>query len=291
MSTLPLRLLAVALIAITCMAFVPVLVKSTSANEATIGLVRLAIAVSIFSPLIYWWRSYRGLSRRDWGMLIVIGLVFGGHWLTYFYSIKLATASLAVTGISTYGIHLLVLNWLFNGTRFSIGNWLAIAVCFIGCLLLAPELSLGNEVTLGLLIGVASGLLYAALPLLHQRLQHIPTPTRAWGQFTFALLVFLPLSGNTDWQLTTTDWWQLLALGVVCTVVAHSLWVKVSTELPAMLISTVYYLCIPLSMVLSLLFLGEPITLQKSIGALLIISANLSQSLLPWWRAVRRQQQ
>lgn len=275
--------LIIAVLATLIMGLVPVLVKSVSANVATIGLARLVVTVFFMTLIIFYNRGVRHVkSFRDWGSLSIIGIVFGLHWLCYFISIKLSSASLGAIGVSTFGIHLLLLNWLIKGQKVSWFDCLTVLLCFCGCLLVVPEFNLGNSVTVGLLFGVLSGLLYACLPLLHQRISHIPTLTRAWGQFIFAFIVFLPLSGQSRWDLSGSDWIKLLVLGVLCTLIAHSLWVKASTELPGVLTSLIYYLYIPMAVVLSAIFLKETINLPMIIGGVLILGANISQSVVSW---------
>ena len=46
------RLILLGVIAVLTMSAVPVLVKSTSANEYTVGIARLAIAIAAFMPLV-----------------------------------------------------------------------------------------------------------------------------------------------------------------------------------------------------------------------------------------------
>ena len=75
------RLLCIALVAVLCMSAVPVLVKSTNANEISIGISRLFIAVLAFTPLALWRGRMLLLSFRQWGSLALIGLVFGLHIL------------------------------------------------------------------------------------------------------------------------------------------------------------------------------------------------------------------
>ena len=265
------------------MALVPILIKSVNANVFTLGLVRLGIAVFFISLFLLYKNAFGKLnSLGDWFDLFAIGLVFGLHWLTYFLSIKLSTASIGVIGVSTFGIHLLMLNWLVKGQRATVFELVAVVVCFLGCLLVVPEFSLANSNTIGLLLGVLSGFLYACLPLLHQRSYRIPTLTRAWGQFVFALVVFLPFSAQTQWQLTPVDWLKLLVLGLLCTLVAHSMWVKASTELPGVVTGLVYYLYIPIAIILSAVFLDENITVPVAVGGILILSANVAQTIHSW---------
>lgn len=278
-------LILAALVAVLSMSMVPILIRTTAANEFTIGVARILIALALLSPWLFWRKALGSLSRNDWLNLSVVGVVFGCHWLTYFYSIKTANASIAAIAISTYGIHLLLLNWLFKKQYISWLEWLAVLVCFAGVLLIVPSFSLQDKITLGMAVGVFSGLLYASLPLLHQRILAIPTMTRAWGQFLFAGLVFFPFIPATNWQLTPTDWWCLAVLGVVCTVIGHGLWVKVSSELPGIIIGVIYYLYVPVAMVASFLVLDEPLTLNKITGAACIVGANIGIALLTWRRS------
>ena len=161
------RPILIGLCAVLTMSAVPVLIKSTEANSVTIGIVRLLIAVLAFAPVIVYRKRLFRLEGTQWRQLLVIGLIFGIHWLAYFFSIKLATAAIAALTILTYSVQYLILAWWFNGERVSPMEWLAIAACFAGCVIAAPELSLANDVTLGILVGLFSALLYAALPLLH----------------------------------------------------------------------------------------------------------------------------
>jgi len=278
------RLLIAALLAVLSMSLVPLLIRSTAANEITIGLARMGIALALLSPWIVRRVALRSFTRRDWMGLVFIGLAFGLHWLAYFSSIKMASASIAALAISTYGVHLLLLNWIVKRQTIRPAEWLAVLACFVGVVLIAPSFDLKNEVTLGMLVGIFSGFLYACLPLLHQRIMNVPTVARAWGQFLFAGLVFIPLMPLSNWDLGMGDWWRLAVLGVVCTVIGHSLWVKASSELPPVITGVAYYLYVPIAMIGSFLLLDEHISPRMILGALFIIAANISVALLAWNR-------
>lgn len=281
------RLLALSVLAVALMSLVPVLVKSSSANEVTIALARVWVAVLAFSPFMWWRGGLATLSRKDWLQLLVIGAVFAGHWLTYFISIKLSTPALATLAITTFGVQYPLLAYFFNGERLNGFEMLAVVCCFGGCVIVTPQLSLANETTLGVLVGLLSALLYASLPLLHQRAGHISTLPRTWAQFFFAMLCFLPLWARSEWDLAPGDWYRLLALGVLCTVIAHGLWVKVTTELPALYVSMVYYLYLPSAMLTSAYFLGEEMTIRKLLGAVLVIASSVALSVYRYRRQVR----
>lgn len=282
------RLVAIALSAVTAMSMVPVLIKYTQANIETIGTARLLISLVILSPLLLFRKGFSGLRRRDWLWLVFAGLCFGIHWWTYFYAIKVAGAATGAIAMSTFGIHLLLLNWLIHRQTLKPVDMLLVAVCAFGCYLVIPAPSLNDRTTLGFLVGVFSAMLYGAMPLIHRRMIHLSTLVRTWGQFAFAGLFFLLLWPETNWQLAAPDWWSLLVLGTVCTLFAHGLWVKASSELPGLLTGSIHYLYPPMTMVQSWLFLNERITGGMIAGALMIISANLVLIASPWWRLQRR---
>ncbi len=281
------RLLLTGIVAVLTMSAVPVLVKSSVSNEVTIGISRLGIAAMIFTPFILRRGHLPDLSPAQWGKLVVIGVVFGLHWLTYFASIKFSTAAIAALTIITYSVQYLILAWFFNGERVMPLEWLAIAVCFAGCVVVSPAFSLENEVFLGIAVGLLSALLYAVMPLLHQRATDIGTVERTWGQFTFAMLVFLPFWSQTDWGFDRVELYHLLVLGTLCTVVSHGLWVKASTELPAIYASMIYYLYLPGALVGSVIFLGEAVTPAKLVGCTMVFGSSAALSLYRYKRSRR----
>ena len=275
------RLFAIALTAVFAMSLVPVLVRSVGANEVTIGAIRIGIALLFLTPILLVKGTLKGLSFRDWLGMALVGLMFAAHWWTYFYAIKNSSAALGAISLSTYGIHLVIISWAFGGHKLAPIDLCAVAVSFTGCILVTPELNFSNETTWGFTVGVFSGLLYALLPLIHQRMAHIPTMTRSWGQFAFAGLFFLMLWPQIEWPRSSGDWWPLAVMGIVSTLIGHTLWVKASTELPAIVTSTTYYFYIPIAMVLSFVFLDEEITPIMIAGASMIVGANIAMAVMP----------
>jgi drug/metabolite transporter (DMT)-like permease len=281
-------LIAAALFSVLSMSLVPLLVRTTQADEFVIGIVRIVVTLLFLTPIILHRPGLRGLTRKQWALLVLIGVIFGVHWLTYFISIKYSGASISALALCTFGIHLLIMNCLFNRQRLQAGEWMAVLTCFVGCVFVAPSFDLTDQTTQGLLIGIFSGMVYATLPLIHQRLRTVPTLVRAWGQFTFASFIFVPLLPWAEWShLTYSDWWRLVALGVICTLIGHSLWVKVSTELPAVMTSVIYYLYVPIAMVASFWLLDEKIDAPMIFGATLIIGGNVAVALMAWQRQRR----
>ena len=207
--------------------------------------------------------------------MIWIGLLFAVHWISYFLSIKKSTASIGLLGMSTYGIHLIILGWLIRNNKPNWFDLFALALALIGTYFIIPEFSLANKVTFGMLLGIFSGFCFATLPVLHQHYNYIPERLRILGQFFFALLVFSFFIPWTEWKLTAVDWWSLLYLAIPGTFIAHTLWIRVTTRISTIISSLIFYLIIPMTMFISHLWLREPMPLEKIAGAFLIVMGNI----------------
>ena len=268
-----------AAITLILMAGVPVCIKFTSANPLTIGLFRLGVATALIGIFLRPRKTDRPLSKSMIIPLIVIGILFSTHWVTYFLSIKKATASIGILGMSTYGIHLIFLGWVIRKNKPRIFDFIALALAIVGTYFIVPEFSLSNNATIGILLAIFSGFCFALLPVLHQHYRFIPERIRIFGQFFFALMVFLFFIPMTDWNLQTVDWWALLYLAIPGTFIAHSLWVRVTTRISTTITSLIFYLIIPMTMMISHFWLDEPMPFEKIAGALLIVSGNVISML------------
>jgi drug/metabolite transporter (DMT)-like permease len=249
-------------------------------DSYALGVWRLSLAAAGMSVmLLLQGRSVRATAaqvRRDWQVLTAVGVCFGLHWLTYFQSIKLANASIGALAFSTCGVQLPILGWLFGFGRPRASAMVGVLLAMAGSAMCLPRDD-GDEqgMILGLAIGILSGTLYAALPMLHQRHARLDHELRTWAQFAFALPVFLVTAPAADWSLSARDFWLVLHLGLVVNLIGHYLWVQVSTELPLPMTSALGYLQLPLSLAFNYAFIGEQMTLDMLAGAALIIAGNV----------------
>ena len=182
-----LRISAQAFASLMLMSWVPILIKFTNANPYTIGITRLVMASVLVGLYMFIRKEKFSLNVRYLKKLFLIGIFFSMHWITYFFSIKIATASIGILGASTYGVHLIFLGWIFLSSRPRIIDIFTVLIAFWGTYLIIPEFSLKNNITLGLLLSIISGLFFAMLPILHQKSQFISGSQRALGQFLFAI--------------------------------------------------------------------------------------------------------
>jgi drug/metabolite transporter (DMT)-like permease len=269
------RLAVQVFVALFLFGCIPVVVRWVHANPYTIGIVRLAIASLGVAAIMAVRGQFRRLPPRDVARLAIIGVIFFGHLLTFFLAIKASSASIGAIGLSTYGVDLLLLSAFVSRTRPRVTDLVAVTAAATGAILVVPSFDVRDEVFVGMLLACGSALLYASLPLLHQRWSHIPTSLRAFGQFFFALIGFSLFLGKANWDLGARDWAALLFLAIGVTLIGHTLWIRVTTSLSPATTSVLYYGNIPIAIALSVLLLGEPLTVRVLCGAGLIVGGSV----------------
>lgn len=205
----------------------------------------------------------------------MLGPLFFIHWITYFMAIKTSTPSTAVIGLSSYGIILLIYSRYFFKTQITKGIVLSVSFALVGTFLIVEDFSFSNTTFQGLLWGIASALAYAMLPIIHHKNPQILARHKAFSQFLGAFIIFLIVGvPQTNWDLNINDYYALIYLAVGGTIVGHGLWVRITETLQTTTTSAVYYLAIPLSMVLEAIILNIEISQMKIIGSILVLSGN-----------------
>ncbi len=256
-------------------AFVPIAIKSTSADVQSIALIRLSITVFCLSFIkMDFWECL----KRHFLVFLILGGLFSTHWYTYFTAVKIGTPSLALLGLSSYGIFLNFYAWFFFNEKASVMSLLAVLGSIFGVYLLSSgTTALEGE---ALWLAILSGSLYAFLPIVHRKFAHIPTKVRVQFQFAGAFLFFLPFSSSLNLHYDFKDWGYLLYLSIGATLVGHGLWVWVTTHSTAVFSSLVYYINIPMVLFWEKQILGKTLSEIQLSGAAIMISAQLVPLLL-----------
>jgi drug/metabolite transporter (DMT)-like permease len=244
-----------------------------------LGIVRLTLATLGMTAMLGSRRTERAALapaiRSAWPGLAAMGVFFGLHWLTYFLANRLGSPSMSEMGFSTFGAQLPLLGWACGFGRPRAATSIGVALALLGTWLSLQGAQLATGHAASLLVGVLSGALYAALPLLHQRFADVGAQVRTWAQFAFALPVFLALAPLAEWSFSGRDMLLVLHLSLVVTLVGHYLWVQATTVLPIQVTSVVSYLQLPTSLAMNYLFIREPLTPSMLAGAACIVVANL----------------
>lgn len=222
-------------------------------------------------------------STKDYGITVLLGIVVGIHWVTYFASMQMAGVTIGVISFFTYPVITVFLEPLLNhATANSKPKIKDVAIAFIvliGIFLLIPEINLGNQVTLGIVTGVISAFFFALRNVLHKN--HFSHYSGSHAMLYQTLIAFLMLGLFVEVplaQITNRDWSLILLVGVVFTAAPHALLASSLRYLSATTVGLISCLQPLYASVLAFLLLSERVNILTIIGGLLVISAALFET-------------
>ncbi|MGE4407431.1 DMT family transporter [Pseudomonas sp.] len=223
-------------------------------------------------------------ARPDWRQrcgLAFGGLLLGAHWLTFFVAVKIAGVGIATLGFASFPAFTVLLEGLLFRERTRAVEFAMVALVCTGLLLVTPQFDLASGPTAGLLYGVLSGLLFALLSLLNRAVTRGLDPVQAALWQNLAILAgLLPFSWAAVPAVPAQDWLWLALLGVLCTGLAHSLFVASLRVLKARTTSVIFALEPVYGIAFAWWLFDEQPTLRMLLGGTLIIVASIVTSRL-----------
>jgi drug/metabolite transporter (DMT)-like permease len=242
---------------------------------ATVGFV--AIALAMRAPL--------RLAKRDAGILFGLGAILGLHWVLFFLSARLATASVSLAAMPTMLIWCTLMEPFVNGTR----RWSRVEVILGMVIIAAVWMIYAVELNhwFGFTIGIVSALIASVYAIFNKQVvarYHFATLC-AWqlGGACVAAWVLLPFVSGTILPAIPgardLGWIVLFAIG--CTVLPYAAFVYVMKRMSVFTVNVVYNLEPLYGMALATLIFGvkEQMTPGFYAGAAIIIASVLA---VPW---------
>lgn len=233
--------------------------------------VRFAIAGAVMAMLF--WRQTRALSRRDLGIGVVLGLLYGVAQVLQTTGLAHTDASVSGFITGTYVVLTPVLGALLLHDRISGVTWAAVALATAGLGILSLR---GLSVGVGEALTLASAALYALHIL---ALGRWSTPARAVGLSTvqaavIALVALVgALPGGITLPATGHQWVSVLYMALVAGALA--LWAQ--TWAQAHLTSTRAAIVMAMEPVFAAFFAvwlgGESLTARMLLGGALVLAA------------------
>ncbi len=262
----------------------------------------------------------QGLGRRRTGILLVSGLLLAVHWITFFLAVKVGGVAVATLGFASFPAFIALLDVVLFRERIGRAEGMMLSLVTLGLVLVTPSFDVGDQGTVGLLWGLASGLSFAGLAICNRRGSRGMDAIQVafWQNFVVALLVLpllgLGLAGEGD-SVPMTDaahaaslvappqaasseaapsqvapsqvaasaagtidlasWFWLAVLGVLCTGLAHTLFVKSLEALDARSAGMIIALEPVYAIACAWWLFGEEPSGRMLVGASLIILATV----------------
>ena len=219
-------------------------------------------------------------SRRDYLIATGLGVLMALHWISYFAAMQYAGVSVGMIALFTFPVITVLIEPFFEKTGLVWQDIVSALTVIVGVYLIVPESSLENEVTLGVLIGIGSAILYAFRNIIHRKhfKQYSGAKAMAW-QTLVIIAVLLPTISSSIGEATTRDWLMLLLLGTVFTALPHALIAATLRHLRAKTFSLIACMQPLYGVALAIIVLDESPTFRTLIGGILITSASVYETL------------
>jgi drug/metabolite transporter (DMT)-like permease len=149
------------------------------------------------------------------------------HWVSFFVSVKFGGIAVATLGFASFPAFITLIEWGILRERIQRAEWARLFVVSCGLLLITPSFDLDNIATEGLLWGLLSGASFGVLAVMNRRaLSGVNAFHVAGLQNAVVCLLLTPWVIFELHDVTPRDWYLIAALGVICTGIAHLLFVS-----------------------------------------------------------------
>jgi drug/metabolite transporter (DMT)-like permease len=243
--------------------------ESIVLGRTTIASVALAVLLRLLRE------SSGGFEWR----LAAGGAVLALHWIAFFRAVQMSSVAVGLLGYASFPLFVLIVEGIFLRRRLHLADWITVALVTCGLLLLVPEFRIENRVVQGLCWGMLSGLMFALLTVGNRALvsRRSATGVALW-QNACAAACLVPGFALDPVLPTPRELALLIVLGVVCTALAHTLFIRSMRVLSAHTASVIAALEPVYGIALAFALLGEAPGWRTLIGAALIVGAALRTS-------------
>lgn len=215
-------------------------------------------------------------------LLLLSGAALGFNWIFLFEAYCYTTVATATLCYYMAPILIILLSPVVFRERMTAKKAICILIALIGIVLVSGVLETGiagiSEMG-GIGFGLAAAVLYACVVVLNKKISGISSLLRTVIQLAVSGLILLPYTLLTeDWSNLTLGQngiIMLIIIGIVHTGIAYALYFGSIKKLPAQTVAILSYIDPVLAIILSALFLHEPMSITGLIGSILILGAAL----------------
>lgn len=224
--------------------FTAVLGKLIQIPSVEVVFYRTLIASVGLYVLLKWWKIPLSVSKKELWITLGTGCLIATHWILFFLAARISNVSVCLSGIATVSLWTSFIEPIVNKRKLKFYEPLVAVVSVIG---IAVVFRSTVDAAEGFIVAIISAFLAAVFTVINGKL----VATQNHFTITFyemvgacaTILLFFPIysfwfaEDGLSLNLTTSDFIYLLILGLVCTVYAYSIAVKLMQRLTAFTIN------------------------------------------------------
>jgi drug/metabolite transporter (DMT)-like permease len=215
-------------------------------------------------------------------ILLVSGGFIGLNWVLLFESYRYTSVAVATLCYYMAPIFVMIVSPFLLKEKLTVKKVLCVIVALIGMVFVSGVIDGGikdvSELK-GILFGLGAAALYASVVMMNQKLGKVPTYDKTIIQLGAAAVVLIPyiflVEDLSAIAVTPLILIMLLIVGVVHTGIAYALYFGSMNGLKAQTVALFSYIDPIVAIILSAMFLKEPMTIYSGIGAVLVLGATM----------------
>lgn len=251
-------------------------------SSSLIALVRGSIGSLFLISLIYISkiRPDTAAIRKNLLLLILSGAAIGFNWILLFEAYNYTSVATATLCYYLAPILVILASPLVLRETLTKRKILCAATALLGMVLVSGILDTGFSGIAemqGILFGLGAAVLYASVILMNKKMSGISAYDKTILQLSMASLALLPYVLATEtWSAVSVSPLAVILLliaGIVHTGIAYWLYFGSMEHLPSHTVALLSYFDPILAIVLSMVFLREPMSATAAVGAIMILGA------------------
>lgn len=223
---------------------------------------------------------FNGIRKRAAILLAVTGAMIGMNWILLFEAYNYTTVAVATLCYYMQPVIVTILSPFVLREKLTGKQIVCVSVSVLGMVLVSGAAGGGTPGNpKGIVLGLGAAMLYASVVLLNKRITDIPVFEKTIIQLFSAAIVMIPymaVSGTLHtYDLPASGILLFLIVGIVHTGAAYAMYFGSIEHLPARTCALMSYIDPVTAVILSALFLREPMGAAGVTGTILIIGSAL----------------
>ncbi len=219
-------------------------------------------------------------SKKDGISFAISGFFMAGHWISYFYALKLSNVAIGMLSLFTFPAITTLLAPFFSKQKLNSTHIFLAFLVLIGVYMLVPDFSLENKYLKGILCGIFSAFCCALRNLtIKKHVKKYNGSMLMFHQMMIVSVLLIPVLFFSDFSNLESQLPLVLLVALLTTVIGHTMILNslkhfsVSTASISSSIQPIF------GVIIAYIFVGEVPSLNTYIGGSLILLTVVIESI------------
>lgn len=265
-----------------------VFTRNIAVTSGELALYRAVLAISLIAVYLVCTKQNINLkaSKKELVLLLFSGAAIGINWILLFEAYKYTTISAATLSYYFAPVIVTVICPILFHEKLTGKQIFCFIMSTLGLIMITGTSNIRDKRDfIGILFGISAAIFYAAVIILNKFIRNIDGIHRTFLQFLSAIIILVPYvlltSGIHLGNLDIKGWGNLLIIGLFHTDITYCMYFSSLKELAGQEASILSYIDPLVAVLISVLILGETMSIAQAIGGALILGFTLWNELTP----------